>query len=205
MNLFNYLISLYSLHQQLNHLLYILYHRSILLELQYVFKLISFLQFYLIYLFNMDHDNYFHQELYLSQLITQPKSYHFHQMQMDITIQLEYLCSSYIITFIQFLLYYFLIIYHESILLVFLYHYKLITLQQSIHIHNHDQNLYHLVSKVLLHIKPTIQSQFIYSHYSYIYYTIHLELEYNYILRSQLQYFHQYFQYLDHDSILKAE
>ena len=205
MNLFNYLISLYSLHQQLNHPLYILYHRSILLELQYVFKLISFLQFYLIYLFNMDHDNYFHQELYLSQLITQPKSYHFHQIQMDITIQLEYPCSSYIITFIQFLLYYFLIIYHVSILLVFLYHYKLITLQQSIQSHNQNQNLYHLVSKVLLHIKPTIQSQFIYSHYSYIYYAIHLELEYNYILKSQLQYFHQYFQYLDHDSILKAE
>ena len=205
MNLFNYLISLYSLHQQLNHLLYILYHRSILLELQYVFKLISFLQFYLIYLFNMDHDNYFHQELYLSQLITQPKSYHLHQMQMDITIQLEYLCSSYIISFIQFLLYYFLIVYHESILLVSLYHYKLITFQQSIQNHNHNQNLYHLVSKVFIHIKPTIQSQFIYFHYSYIYYTIHLELEYNYILRSQLQYSHQYFQYLDHDSILKAE
>ena len=124
---------------------------------------------------------------------------------MDITIQVEYPCSFYIITFIQFLLYYFLIVYHESILLVSLYHYKPITYSQSIQIHNHNQNLYHLVSKVLLHIKPTIQSQFIYFHYSYIYYTIHLELEYNYILRSQLQYFHQYFQYLDHDSILKAE
>ena len=205
MNLFNYLILLYSLHQQLNHQLYILYHRSILLELQYVFKLISFLQFYLIYLFNMDYDNFLYLELYLSQLISLQVNYRHHQMQMDITIQLEYLCSSYIITFIQFLLYYFLIIYHVSILLVFLYHYKLITLQQSIQSHNQNQNLYHLVSKVFIHIKPTIQSQFIYFHYSYIYYTIHLELEYNYILRSQLQYFHQYFQYLDHDSILKAE
>ena len=192
MNLFNYLILLYSLHQQLNHQLYILYHRSILLELQYVFKLISFLQFYLIYLFNMDYDNFLYLELYLSQLISLQVNYRHHQMQMDITIQLEYLCSSYIITFIQFLLYYFLIVYHESILLVSLYHYKLITYSQSIQNHNHILDLYLQVSKVFLHIKLIKQIKVIQIYISQIHHTIHLVLEFFHIYINLLLYDHIY-------------
>ena len=104
---YQYYIKLISLQQFYHYLSYIMDHITTHLELQYYVLLIILQLYLLLCYFILDHDSFLYLVFPLSQLITQLENYHLHQMQMDITILQELEYFIHVISFIQYIHYYF--------------------------------------------------------------------------------------------------
>ena len=155
-----------------------IYHVTIILVYLIHSQLKSLQQYFPIYWFVQDHDNFLQTVFLHFQLIPLQENYLNNQILMDITniMELEYFIN--VITFILFIHYYFLIVYHVSILQEYLYQLKQESLQQSIHIHNHILNQYLWVSLEFNHKQLIKQIQVIQEYLSQNRHTIHLEQEY---------------------------
>ena len=171
----------------------IIYHISINLVYIYHSLLIALQQYHHLYYFILDHDNFLYLVFLLSQLKSWLENYLNNQIQINTTIQLVQLNLYHIISFKQFIFYHFLILDNVTILLEYLYHYKLVTQLQSIYIHNHNQIIYYLVSLELYHVQHLIQIQDVQEYFSFFHHTIHQELVIYLIKDNLLQYLHFYF------------
>ena len=130
-----------------------------ILELKYVFLIISFIQFFHDNFLNIYYVTILKEELYHYQLAAQQQYLHCYFINLD----------------------------HVPNLLVFIFYSLLITLQQSIHIHNHILDLYLQIYQVSHHTMLIIQIQVIWVYFSLNNHTMHLVLEDCFILRSRLQ------------------